>query len=99
MSVCTLEILRDPSLVAARGRWFDRLRGLYAGQRQATAFVLHGIQRYTEDAGADWERWLDEALDELASEPRLRQEPPPQPSPVQITGEGVNAPIPNFPIP
>jgi hypothetical protein len=29
---------------------------------------LHGIQHYTEDAGPDWERWLDESLAKLAAE-------------------------------
>jgi hypothetical protein len=60
--------LRDPDLVYARAQWFNRLRGLFAGQRQETAFVLHGIQCYTEEAGPDWVRWLDDSLDELAEQ-------------------------------
>ena len=64
----TQTILRDPRLVATRTRWFDRLRGLFAGQTQETVFVLHGIQQLTEDAGPDWERWLDESLDKLAKQ-------------------------------
>jgi hypothetical protein len=64
----TPTVLRDPRLAQARAQWFDRLRGLFAGQRQKTTFVLHGIQRYTEDAGLDEEQWLDEALEALAEE-------------------------------
>ena len=60
--------LRNPDLVEARERWFARLRDLFSGRRQETAFVLHGIQCYTEDAGPDWERWLDDSLAELSKE-------------------------------
>jgi hypothetical protein len=64
----TLEILRDPRLMEARSRWYARLRGLFAGERQGSPFVLYGIQQYTEDDGPGWERWLDESLDKLAGE-------------------------------
>jgi hypothetical protein len=64
----TLHTLRDPRLVAARTQWFDRLCGLFAGQVQESAFVLSGIQLYNVDIESDWERWLDEALDELAEQ-------------------------------
>jgi hypothetical protein len=60
--------LRDPRLKEARSRWTTRLCGLFAGERQDRAFVLHGIQHYTEDHGPDWERWLDESLEVLAEE-------------------------------
>lgn len=64
----TLETLRDPRLVEARTQWFSRLDGLFAGERQDRAFVLHGIQHYTEDDGPGWKRWLDESLARLAEE-------------------------------
>jgi len=64
----TPDRLRDLDLVHSRAQWFNRLQGLFAGQRQETALVLHGIQCYTEDAGPDWERWLDDSLGELAEQ-------------------------------
>jgi hypothetical protein len=63
-----LQALRDLRLVEARARWYARLGGLFAGDRQHTAFFLHGIQCYTEDDEPDWERWLDESLVKLAEE-------------------------------
>jgi hypothetical protein len=62
----TLTTLHDPRLLEARNAWFDRMRGLFAGQHQEQAFVLHGIGTYTEDDGPDWERWLDGSLDKIA---------------------------------
>jgi len=46
-----LATLRDRRLLAARERWFARMRGLFAGEPQPYAFVLNGIQKYTEDSG------------------------------------------------
>lgn len=68
MHADTRNALRDPRLLGVREAWFERLEGLYAGETQDRAFVLHGIQLYTEDDGPDWEPWLDGSLDALAGE-------------------------------
>jgi hypothetical protein len=68
MDTDALNTLRDSRLYHAREAWFERLQGLFAGQVQDHAFVLYGIQQYTEDDGPDWGRWLDEALGALAGE-------------------------------
>jgi len=68
MDPSTIDTLRDPSLVAVRGTHFARLERLFAGEAPDAPFFLCGIAEVTEDAGADWEPWLDAALDRLAQQ-------------------------------
>ncbi len=66
MNSSALNTLRDPSLVAVREGHFARLERLFAGEALEAPFFLCGIAEVTEDAGPDWEAWLDGALDRLA---------------------------------
>ncbi len=64
----TLRTLRDPGLLHVREFHFERLEALYAGRPLEYAFVLQGIVGKSDaDPYTQPERWLDEALDDLAS--------------------------------
>lgn len=64
----TPAILSDPRIEQAREDGFSRLQALFQGQPGKTTFVLAGISCYTENDSADWENWLDESLEFLASQ-------------------------------
>jgi hypothetical protein len=66
MDPCTTDPLRNLALVSIRDEHFSRLERLFAGETLDTPFFLCGIAEVTEDAGPEWEAWLDAALDRLA---------------------------------
>jgi hypothetical protein len=61
--------LCDPELLEARSLHFSRLEALYAGRPLDHAFVLNGIVGNSPtDPYTEPERWVDEALDNLADQ-------------------------------
>lgn len=72
MNPTTHRILNNPALLAARERQFARLSALYAGERLAEPFYLYGVRGKAEaDPYTEPERWLDQALDDLAAQADL----------------------------
>ncbi|MGQ9731311.1 MAG: hypothetical protein ACUVX8_08530 [Candidatus Zipacnadales bacterium] len=66
MATPPITVLRDPTLVEVREAHFARLESLFAGEDLDEVFILCGIGVVTEEAGPDWEVWLDKALEFLA---------------------------------
>ncbi|NLG72449.1 MAG: hypothetical protein GX495_10455 [Chloroflexi bacterium] len=75
MNPSTRAILSAPDLIAARDAGLARLEALYRGEAPSPVNVLAGICCYSEDAGQNWEAWLDHALDELASQAHSSLDP------------------------
>ncbi|AEE95405.1 hypothetical protein [Mahella australiensis] len=62
------EILNDDKLLLSRKRWFDRLESLFDGECIDKVIYLNGIYgRSNIDPYKEPERWLTDALDDLAS--------------------------------
>ena len=59
--------LNDPAVVAARDAVLAKLEDVFAGKTFAGGVYLRGIQSATDAIADDWQRWLDESLDELAA--------------------------------
>ena len=60
-------MLRDASLLQARQTHMERLSRLYASEPFANGFFLQGVSGKSEaDLYTEPQRWLDEALDDLA---------------------------------
>ena len=70
-----LEVLRDPELVEVRASHFARLEAVYAGEALEHVFVLCGLALCTEDAGPEWERWLEESLGTAAAHAEAAKDP------------------------
>jgi len=69
-------ILRDAGLVEAREAQFARLKALFAGRTADHVFVLCGVSGSGRcDLYAEPERWLDEALDDLAEKADALSDP------------------------
>lgn len=67
----TKRILSDPALVEAREAHFARLEALFAGKELERAFHLNGRPgKGKSDLYAEPERWVEEALDDLAGNTR-----------------------------
>jgi hypothetical protein len=67
MKAKTIDILNDPRLLEARASQFVRLGALYAGERLEDVFYLNGYNGVGQaDPYAEPERWVEEALDDLA---------------------------------
>lgn len=66
MKLETKQILSDPEVVTVRQAHFERLSAVFDGETFDEAFVLNGLGDYSEDDSADWESYLDTALDNLA---------------------------------
>lgn len=60
-------ILNDPDLLQKRNEWFDNLKLLYEGKLENQILYLNGIYGYSStNPYEEPEKWLDEALDDLA---------------------------------
>lgn len=69
-------ILSDPALVAARDAHFARARALFNGEAREAAFVLHGVLGQSSASMYDEpEKWLDQALDDLAGKAERIRDP------------------------
>lgn len=63
----TQTILNAPDLLQKRNEWFDKLKLLYEGKLENEIFYLNGMYGHsTTNPYEEPEKWLDEALDDLA---------------------------------
>jgi len=76
-----IEKLKNPELKIVRDKWLGKLNNLFEIQviepvemsdhcppSSASPFFLNGIAKYSEEYDCDWEKWLDDSLNELADE-------------------------------
>ncbi|NLC57315.1 MAG: hypothetical protein GX774_10795 [Armatimonadetes bacterium] len=72
----TLRTLNDPELLRAREQHLERLRALFAGRPLAQPFFLQGVGAWPSvDPYTEPERWVKEALAELAAHAEAAKDP------------------------
>ena len=76
MTEVTCQVLSDGELRQARKRHIGRLQALFAGETLDSAFVLWGVLgQSSADMCAEPERWVAEALDDLAGKAEHLRDP------------------------